>query len=64
MPEIAAVPTSGETYTVEAGDSLDLIATDLDIEGGWITLAGANLDTVTDPNVITVGQVLQLPAEK
>jgi nucleoid-associated protein YgaU len=64
VPEIAAVPTSGETYTVEAGDSLDIIATDLDIEGGWVTLAGANLDTVADPDMITVGQELQLPAEK
>lgn len=61
VPEIAAVESSGETYTVEAGDSLDLISADLDIEGGWTRLAGANLDTVTDPDVITVGQVLELP---
>ena len=61
-PTIAAVPTSGETYTVAAGQSLDSIATEQAIPGGWVTLAGANLDTVPDPDRIEVGQVLQLPA--
>ena len=61
-PTIAAVPTSGETYTVAAGQSLDSIATERAIPGGWVTLAGANLDTVPDPDRIEVGQVLQLPA--
>ena len=61
-PTITAVPTSGQTYTVTAGQSLDSIARELGIDGGWVKLAGANTETVTNPNLIEVGQVLQLPA--
>lgn len=58
----APVPVSGETYTVEAGDTLSTIAEKLNITGGWQTLADANLDTVQDPNLVFEGQALQLPA--
>ncbi|WP_258073897.1 LysM peptidoglycan-binding domain-containing protein [Arthrobacter sp. Y81] len=58
----AEVPLSGETYTVEAGDTLSTIAEKLNITGGWQTLADANVDTIADPDLVFGGQVLQLPA--
>jgi nucleoid-associated protein YgaU len=58
----AEVPLSGETYTVEAGDTLSAIAEKLNIAGGWQTLADANTDSIVDPDLVFEGQVLQLPA--
>ncbi|MBT2596137.1 transglycosylase family protein [Arthrobacter sp. ISL-72] len=58
----AEVPLSGETYTVEHGDTLSTIAEKLNIAGGWQTLADANTDTIVDPDLVFEGQVLQLPA--
>jgi nucleoid-associated protein YgaU len=56
------VALSGETYTLEAGDTLSTAAEKLGIEGGWQSLADANLDTIADPDLVFEGQVLQLPA--
>ncbi len=62
-PQHAAPPAlSGETYTLEPGDTLSTVADKLGIEGGWEKLADANLDTIADPNLVFAGQVLQLPA--
>ena len=58
----APLPLSGETYTVEPGDTLSIVADKLGVEGGWERLADANLDTVANPNLVFAGQVLQLPA--
>ena len=58
----APVALSGETYTVQSGDSLSSIAEHLNIKGGWQALADANTDTISDPNLVLAGQVLQLPA--
>src|SRR5215207_3320673 len=58
----AAVAVSGQTYTVQAGDTLSKISEKLGTAGGWQKLADANISTVADPNLIFVGQVLQLPA--
>ena len=57
----AAVKTSGKTYTVESGDSLSKIAKKLKIEAGWHRLWAANTK-LADPDLIYVGQKLQLPA--
>jgi len=57
-----AVALSGETYTLQAGDTLSKIAEKLGIEGGWQRLADANLDTISNPNLVFAGQVIQLPA--
>jgi hypothetical protein len=57
-----AVALSGETYTLEAGDTLSIVAEKLGIQGGWQHLADANLDTISDPNLVFEGQVIQLPA--
>lgn len=59
----ATVPLSGETYTVQDGDTLSKIADKLGVQGGWQHLADANADTITDPDLVFVGQVLQLPAQ-
>ena len=62
-PQHAAPPAlSGETYTLEPGDTLSIVADKLGIEGGWEKLADANLDTIADPDLVFAGQVLQLPA--
>ena len=57
-----SVAVSGETYTLQAGDTLSIVAQKLGIEGGWQHLADANLDTISDPNLVFEGQVIQLPA--
>lgn len=59
---VTAVALSGETYTLQAGDTLSVVADKLGIQGGWQQLADANLDTISDPNLVFEGQVLQLPA--
>ncbi len=59
---VAAVALSGQTYTVQSGDSLSKIADQLNIKGGWQTLADANAATISNPNLVLTGQVLQLPA--
>lgn len=62
-PQHAAPPAlSGETYTLEPGDTLSTVADKLGIEGGWEKLADANLDTIADPDLVFAGQVIQLPA--
>ncbi|MFJ3957590.1 transglycosylase family protein [Arthrobacter sp. NPDC090010] len=60
---LAQVALSGKTYTVKAGDTLNTIAQKLGIKSGWELLADANASTISDPNLIFPGQVLQLPAE-
>ncbi|WIB00489.1 transglycosylase family protein [Curtobacterium sp. MCBA15_012] len=58
----AAVPTSGKTYVIQSGDTLDSIATKLGIDGGYQKLWAANTSTIDDANLIYAGQELQLPA--
>jgi nucleoid-associated protein YgaU len=58
----AAVGTSGKTYTIASGDTLDSIATKLHIDGGYMKLWAANTSTIDDANLIYAGQTLQLPA--
>ncbi|MFC3298385.1 LysM peptidoglycan-binding domain-containing protein [Arthrobacter agilis] len=58
----APVTLSGETYTIQSGDTLSGIATKLGIEGGWQALFAANADTVIHADLIFTGHVLQLPA--
>ncbi|RKR76574.1 transglycosylase family protein [Frondihabitans australicus] len=61
-PATTPVKTSGKTYTVASGDTLNTIATKLGVTGGWQELAAANTATVSNPNLIFPGQALQLPA--
>ena len=59
---VAEVPLSGESYTIQSGDTLSKVAEKLNIAGGWQLLADANAATISDPDVVFPGQVLQLPA--
>ncbi|MET1020809.1 MAG: transglycosylase family protein [Arthrobacter sp.] len=59
---VPAVPLSGQSYTIQSGDSLSKIAEKLNIAGGWQRLADANAKTISNPNLVFPGQVLQLPA--
>ncbi|WP_104110106.1 MULTISPECIES: transglycosylase family protein [unclassified Arthrobacter] len=61
-PAAVQVALSGESYTIESGDTLSIIADKLGIEGGWESLYQANVDTVIHPDLIFTGAVLQLPA--
>lgn len=61
-PAAPAVALSGDTYTIQAGDTLSTIAQKLGIEGGWQALYQANADTVIHADLIFTGHVLQLPA--
>lgn len=58
----APVALSGESYTVQSGDTLSKVAEKLNIAGGWQQLADANASTISDPDLVFPGQVLQLPA--
>ncbi|MBB1195967.1 transglycosylase family protein [Curtobacterium flaccumfaciens] len=58
----APVKTSGKTYTIASGDTLDTISTKLGIDGGWKQLWAANTSTIDDANLIYAGQELELPA--
>jgi LysM repeat protein len=58
----APVALSGQTYTIQSGDTLSTIATKLGIDGGWQALFAANTDTVIHQDLIFTGAVLQLPA--
>ncbi|WP_425859854.1 transglycosylase family protein [Arthrobacter sp. TWP1-1] len=61
-PAAAEVALSGETYTIESGDTLSTIADKLGVVGGWEALFQANADTVIHQDLIFTGAVLQLPA--
>jgi len=51
---------SDGTYTVQSGDTLFKIAAAQGVAGGWQTLAKANADVISNPDVIYPGQVLRL----
>ncbi|MHA7283589.1 transglycosylase family protein [Arthrobacter sp. TMS2-4] len=61
-PVAAPVALSGQTYTIQSGDTLSSIAAKLGIDGGWQALFAANTDTVIHADLIFTGHVLQLPA--
>lgn len=49
---------SGKTVTVRAGDTLNKIAQRQGVQGGWKALYSMNRGTVSNPNLIYVGQTL------
>ncbi|GAB3547165.1 hypothetical protein GCM10027404_08690 [Arthrobacter tumbae] len=61
-PAAPAVALSGDTYTIQSGDTLSIIAEKLGVEGGWQALYEANADTLIHADLIFTGDVLQLPA--
>ena len=61
-PSTPAVSTTGTPYTVQAGDTLVLIAQRQGVKGGWEAIYQANKGTISNPNLIFPGQVITLPA--
>jgi resuscitation-promoting factor RpfA len=59
---VTPVERSAKTVTVKPGDTLAKLAKAHGVEGGWKALYAANADTVTNANLIFVGQSLHLPA--
>ncbi|WP_338136646.1 LysM peptidoglycan-binding domain-containing protein [Kocuria palustris] len=57
---VAEQPAVAGAYTVASGDTLGSIAAAHGTD--WETLFAANPDTVADPNLIFVGQTLNIPA--
>ena len=58
-----AGPASAASYTVQKGDSLWKIAQEqLGSGARWDEIYEANRDTVSDPNLIFIGQILAIPA--
>ena len=54
--------SSGKTYTVKSGDSLWKISKQFYGKGGdYMKIYNANKDKLKNPNLIYVGQVLQIP---
>ncbi|MGH7542978.1 MAG: LysM peptidoglycan-binding domain-containing protein [Gemmatimonadota bacterium] len=55
---------TGNTYTVQAGDSLWKISQKLYGDGNqWRRIYEANKDTIKDPDVIHPGQTFTIPAK-
>ncbi|HEX2858295.1 MAG TPA: transglycosylase family protein [Propionibacteriaceae bacterium] len=59
-PVPAASTVAGTKYTVKSGDTLSEIAQANKVAGGWQGLWQKNKATVTNPNLIFVGQVITL----
>ena len=57
--QVVEVTLSGETYTVQEGDTLNEVAQELGVTPD--ELYSANLDLITDRDLIEVGWVLQIP---
>ncbi|SDD09476.1 LysM peptidoglycan-binding domain-containing protein [Auraticoccus monumenti] len=49
---------TGETVSVRAGDTLNIIAQREGVRGGWKALYELNSDKISNPNLIFVGQTL------
>jgi LysM repeat protein len=58
-PAAQPAASSGGTYTVKRGDTLSAIARRYRVKGGWKALA--QLNGLSNPNKLKVGQVLRLP---
>ena len=60
-PKAAApVAKNGADYTVVAGDTLSKIAAKQSVAGGWQAIWNRNSDVLSNPNVLRVGQALDL----
>ncbi|WP_219419746.1 LysM peptidoglycan-binding domain-containing protein [Pseudonocardia nigra] len=59
-PAPAARAKNGADYTVRSGDTLSKIAAAHNVAGGWQAIFERNRDVLSNPNVIRVGQQLDL----
>ncbi len=51
----------GASITIKRGDTLSKIAARYRVSGGWKALYAANRGSISNPNLIFVGQVVRLP---
>lgn len=56
----AVLPKNGADYTVVKGDTLGSIASRNGIPGGWKAVFDRNSDVLSSPNVLRIGQQLDL----
>jgi LysM repeat protein len=59
-PATPAVAKNGADYTVTAGDTLSRIASAHGVSGGWQAVYERNRDVLSSPNVLRIGQQLDL----
>ncbi|HZG90894.1 MAG TPA: transglycosylase family protein [Pseudonocardia sp.] len=59
-PAAPAPAGNGADYTVAAGDTLSRIASRENVPGGWEAIYQRNADVLSNPNVLRVGQQLDL----
>lgn len=59
-PAAAPVAKNGADYTVVPGDTLSKIAARENVPGGWQAIYQRNTDVLSNPNVLRVGQQLDL----
>jgi LysM repeat protein len=52
---------NGPTITVRKGDTLSELAQQHNVRGGWQAVYSANRSTISDPNLIFIGQEIRLP---
>lgn len=52
---------NGERITVKAGNTLSKLAAAYHVQGGWQAIYAANRSTISNPNLIFIGQVIRLP---
>lgn len=55
-----SAPRPGADHTVVRGDTLSELALRFDVPGGWPTLFERNADVLRDPDLILVGQQLDI----
>lgn len=60
-PQQAQAQEQCSTYEIVRGDTLSAIASAADVEGGFQFLFDANRNVLESPNLLEVGQVLQIP---
>lgn len=58
----APVRTTGGNYTVQSGDTLSKLAERYHVQGGWRALWNQNSGVVRNPNMIFVGERLNIPS--
>ena len=62
-PNLPAPPPPAQSYTVAAGDTLSKISQRFYGDAAkYMKIFEANRDSLSDPNLIKVGQVLKIPA--
>ncbi len=51
----------GAKITIRSGNTLSKLAASYNVKGGWQAIYAANRSVINNPNLIFVGQVIQLP---